>query len=88
MCEHQINECAFLPCRNNAQCEDLVDGYRCHCMPGWFGMHCDYPVRACAHMPCRNNASCMDLNPLVQTAPTMGLEDTYVCRCNPGMLKY
>jgi len=35
-CETEVNECeTFSPCYNNATCEDLIAGYRCHCLPGY-----------------------------------------------------
>ncbi|KAF6036124.1 hypothetical protein EB796_005552 [Bugula neritina] len=40
-CETEVNECeTFSPCYNNATCEDLIAGYRCHCLPGYNGK-CD-----------------------------------------------
>ena len=29
-----INECYTNPCENQGTCVDLVDGYKCLCMPG------------------------------------------------------
>ena len=36
-----VNECASNPCKNNAACNDRVNGYTCSCASGWTGTHCD-----------------------------------------------
>lgn len=36
-----INECASNPCRNGANCADLVNEYECTCQVGWLGTNCD-----------------------------------------------
>ena len=35
-----IDDCASNPCQNKATCTDLVDGYRCQCLPGYTGKQC------------------------------------------------
>ena len=37
----EINECESNPCRNDATCNDVVNGYTCQCASGWQGIHCD-----------------------------------------------
>lgn len=33
-CEVEMNECCSEPCFHGAVCQDLVNGYQCHCQPG------------------------------------------------------
>lgn len=35
-----IDECRSDPCVNGGTCTDLVDGYKCTCMPGYAGQYC------------------------------------------------
>lgn len=37
----EIDNCSKNPCGEYADCEDLVDGYKCHCHLGMSGKHCD-----------------------------------------------
>ena len=37
----EINECASMPCLNNATCNDLIGIYDCFCPPGWTGQRCE-----------------------------------------------
>ena len=36
-CQEEVNECSSDPCQNNAECEDLNNGYKCHCPPSYTG---------------------------------------------------
>lgn len=33
-CEMDVNECCSEPCLHGAICQDLINGYQCHCRPG------------------------------------------------------
>uniref|UniRef100_A0A673I8G4 EGF-like domain-containing protein n=1 Tax=Sinocyclocheilus rhinocerous TaxID=307959 RepID=A0A673I8G4_9TELE len=33
-CEVEMNECCSEPCFHGAICQDLINGYQCHCRPG------------------------------------------------------
>ena len=37
----EINECDSSPCQNKGMCEDLINAFRCHCMPGYTGTFCE-----------------------------------------------
>ncbi|CAH3141405.1 unnamed protein product [Porites lobata] len=69
-----VNECVILkPCKNGATCYDLLNGYRCHCAPGYQGKHCDKDINECVTKnPCKNGASCEN---------SVG---SYTCRCTIG----
>ena len=36
-----IDECASDPCQNNATCVDLINEFRCDCVPGFNETLCD-----------------------------------------------
>ncbi|XP_067023184.1 fibrillin-1-like isoform X3 [Acropora muricata] len=69
-----INECAISkPCKNNATCFDLVNGYRCQCRSGFQGKNCDTDINECiTNNPCKNGATCEN---------SFG---GYTCRCVIG----
>ena len=35
-----MDECASDPCQNNATCVDLINEFRCDCIPGFNGTLC------------------------------------------------
>lgn len=35
-----VDECVSQPCKNLGVCEDLVNGYTCHCIAGVTGVYC------------------------------------------------
>ena len=37
-----VNECSSEPCLYNSLCEDLLDGFVCHCENGLYGTLCQY----------------------------------------------
>lgn len=53
----EINECLSNPCQNNATCQNLINGYRCSCLPGYSGTNCQTNIDDCARIPCENNAT-------------------------------
>ncbi|XP_039305004.1 cubilin isoform X2 [Solenopsis invicta] len=60
------NECQSNPCQNGGTCEDLYDGYQCHCPSNWEGPNCMTDVNECARflgtdLGCQNRATCRNL---------------------------
>ena len=35
-----VDECASGPCQNGGTCVDQVNGYLCHCAPGYVDLQC------------------------------------------------
>ena len=69
-CETNIDDCLSRPCKNNATCIDLVNGYRCQCDgTGFEGPTCEQNINECLASPCQNSAKCND---------TLG---DYSCQC-------
>lgn len=58
-CEVDIDECLHSPCVHGT-CTDQVNGFKCHCSPGYAGFKCDYNLKECLSNPCQNGGSCID----------------------------
>ena len=43
----EILECASSPCQSGGSCEDLINGYKCHCMAGFEGDNCEKREYSC-----------------------------------------
>lgn len=41
LCCTDIDECASMPCQNNATCNNLLDMYTCDCPDGFEGVNCE-----------------------------------------------
>ncbi|KAH8853696.1 Neurogenic locus Notch protein [Schistosoma japonicum] len=66
-------------------CEDLINGYACHCLPGWTGTHCEDRLRPCANSSlCLNNATCLDLVTTDRNGEMNESADPFVCLCAEG----
>ncbi|VDN44540.1 unnamed protein product [Dibothriocephalus latus] len=79
LCETDINECSGSPCQNNGQCEDLIGGFRCHCVRGWKGEFCELRELPCDSQPCLNNGTCEH-----RSGASGDASNDYFCRCPPG----
>lgn len=72
-CSVDINECAPNPCKNNGNCSDGVNEYKCSCADRYNGTNCEFDtVNDCSGNPCYNNGTCVD-----------GVNH-YNCTCLPG----
>ncbi|XP_067043371.1 uncharacterized protein [Acropora muricata] len=60
------------PCKNGAQCTNIVGGYHCKCSGGFKGKNCDEDIDECKSKPCKNGAQCTN---------TPG---DYTCKCVGG----
>ncbi|EDO34703.1 predicted protein, partial [Nematostella vectensis] len=66
-----INFCDSNPCNNGAQCNNMVDGYRCMCKSGFTGKNCEVEEDECTTNPCANGGACVDkINGFVCTCPS------------------
>lgn len=65
-CELSYDQCADSPCHivGTSMCEDLVSGYRCHCMNGWSGPRCSVNDDDCASSPCVEG-ECSDIGQVI-----------------------
>lgn len=57
---------------NGGTCIDMVNQFRCQCVPGFIGAMCDNKVDLCLTKPCANGGSCTNL------------KNDYSCMCRPG----
>ncbi|KAK3091097.1 hypothetical protein FSP39_017083 [Pinctada imbricata] len=46
-CQHNIDECASMPCGMNGQCMDMVNSYDCQCNSGFTGTNCETNIDDC-----------------------------------------
>jgi len=53
-CTINIDDCIGNLCQSGSTCVDLVQGYRCACLPGYSGQHCSDRVgELCCQYCCR-----------------------------------
>ncbi|CAF0745239.1 unnamed protein product [Brachionus calyciflorus] len=78
-CEMETNECIVTvngvetsPCKNNATCYDLIDGYFCSCNGPYGGFNCETYVNPCSSNPCGAGTTCTSV------------DGSYVCNCKQG----
>ncbi len=72
LCEEDINECEFNPCKNKGTCANTPGGFYCHCQSGFSGPVCSSDVDECLKLKCQNGGTCI---------PT---QDGYQCQCVSG----
>lgn len=61
--------CELEPCLFG-ECELTVNGYRCHCQPGYTGLSCERKQSPCEDNPCEGRGECVEKG------------DTFHCRCH------
>uniref|UniRef100_A0A336N481 CSON006260 protein n=1 Tax=Culicoides sonorensis TaxID=179676 RepID=A0A336N481_CULSO len=54
-----LNVCELDPCIYG-QCELTPNKFKCHCQPGYSGVHCDLKQDPCEDNPCENRGECSD----------------------------
>ncbi|XP_054002675.1 cubilin [Hylaeus anthracinus] len=59
------DDCTSNPCQNGGTCQDLYEGYRCHCPSNWEGPNCMTDVNECVRflgtdLGCQNGATCIN----------------------------
>jgi hypothetical protein len=73
-CNHDVNECASVPCQNGGECQAspahanmLPDDYQCMCMDGFSGVNCEIDIDECeaeqtllGRNPCAHNGQCAE----------------------------
>ncbi|XP_038066441.1 low-density lipoprotein receptor-related protein 1-like [Patiria miniata] len=67
--QKEPNYCDSSPCLNGATCEDIVNGFVCHCPSGFSGVTCF--ENPCSSLPCMNGGTC--------SSSSAG----FTCRCPP-----
>ena len=67
------NKCLSSPCHHGS-CEDLLNGFLCHCAPGYEGEQCEMKTAFCSAHNCRNRALCVEG------------ELNYTCSCTDGFI--
>jgi hypothetical protein len=63
LCEIDLDECKFVPCKNEAKCIDALNNFTCDCASGWEGRLCGASVNDCVvngAALCQNGAKCVD----------------------------
>ena len=55
-------ECEADTCLYGGTCEDLVDGYRCHCAPGFSGDNCEDIPDFCLGKDCHGGGCVINLD--------------------------
>ena len=54
------NECSSSPCKNNATCQDSINGYVCSCLPGFTGNYCETgAIHSCSYF--QNNYQILNI---------------------------
>lgn len=60
-CQTNINDCeaSSEQCYRSTECQDLINDFKCVCLPGWTGRLCDkYNGSFCKPSPCLNEGIC------------------------------
>uniref|UniRef100_A0A8C4ISW7 Delta-like protein n=1 Tax=Dicentrarchus labrax TaxID=13489 RepID=A0A8C4ISW7_DICLA len=90
-CERDVDDCSPNPCNHGGTCQDMVNGYKCHCPSQWTGKTCLIGEPASLFssfyhfMPvnCTYANEC-DSKPCVNANSCRNLIGGYFCECVPG----
>ncbi|XP_069793960.1 protein crumbs homolog 1 isoform X2 [Narcine bancroftii] len=64
-CEMDVDECDSDPCQNGGTCQNIPEGYTCHCPAGneqeifYGGQNCTDILTGCENNECQNKATCI-----------------------------
>merc|ERR1711988_1078685 len=75
--------CDSNPCLNGGECEDLLNGFVCHCGPNFFGKHCGETHDDCTgdHSELCGHGTCVNEERVEEGDPH------YSCTCDTGYSK-
>ncbi|KAL4229601.1 hypothetical protein ACF0H5_012639 [Mactra antiquata] len=73
LCDINVDDCAYSPCKNNGSCIDTENGYTCNCpILGTGGPECDDIINGCVSCVPDHTDKCTDTI------------NSYICYCKPG----
>ena len=60
-CDTLVDDCLEKPCKNSGTCENVIEGFICHCPPGFEGADCGLDTDDCINTPCFHGGTCVDM---------------------------
>ena len=82
-CEIDIDECASMPCLNNAHnCTHALNEVICNCTSGWTGHYCEINIDECASNPCHHPPGGRNYGDILATC--IDNINHYICKCSIG----
>ena len=59
-CQEDNDECIGVLYHNGGLCLDKINGFDCHCNPGFEGALCEIDSNDCINISCSGRGSCID----------------------------